>query len=98
MRTVRCSGRHGGGICPGGCLPDPSPVDRMTDRCKNITLPQDFCIKCNGGQQIGVSFFLIFMQSAAYSGQIICWCPYLYGVAPPRQIMDLPPKPVYASF
>ena len=28
-----------GGVCPGA---DP-PVDRMTDRCKNITLPQLRC-------------------------------------------------------
>ena len=39
-----------GGVCPGWCLPGgdvclgrvcqtpPPPVDRMTDRCKNITL------------------------------------------------------------
>ena len=38
-----------GGLCPRGCLPrgkclpngcTPHPVNRMTDRCKNITLPQ----------------------------------------------------------
>ena len=37
-----------GGVCPrgrvsardGGCLPDPLPVDRMTDACENITFPQ----------------------------------------------------------
>ena len=42
-----------GGVCPGGCLSrgwclsrgcllryTPAPVNRMTDRCKNITLPQ----------------------------------------------------------
>ena len=40
-----------GGVCPGGCLPrgcvsqhaplaDTPPVERMTDRCKNITFPQ----------------------------------------------------------
>ena len=31
-----------GGVClgVGGCLPDTYPVDRMTDRFKNITLPQ----------------------------------------------------------
>ena len=28
--------RGGGGTCPG----NPPPVNRMTDRCKNITLPQ----------------------------------------------------------
>ena len=35
----------GGSPCQGGCLvpggfslPDPPPVNRMTDRCKNITL------------------------------------------------------------
>ena len=56
MRTVRSSGaveggvsQHalGGGVCPGGCLPsacwDTPPVDRMTDACKNITLPQLRC-------------------------------------------------------
>ena len=44
-----------GGVCPGGgCLPGegvsqhalrgtPPPVDRMTDRCKNITLPKFRC-------------------------------------------------------
>ena len=36
----------GGGVCPGGVYPSmqwsrhPPPVDRMTDRCKNTTLPQ----------------------------------------------------------
>ena len=29
-----------GGVCPGECLPDPPPVDRMTDACGNITFPQ----------------------------------------------------------
>ena len=29
-----------GGTCPGGTCPGTPPVDRMTDRCKNITLPQ----------------------------------------------------------
>ena len=46
-------GGHGPGGCmvPGGCMApgggipactevDPSPVNRMTGRCKNITLPQ----------------------------------------------------------
>ena len=28
-----------GGVCLMGCTP-PAPVNRMTDRCKNITLPQ----------------------------------------------------------
>ena len=33
------------GVCPGGCLPasNPPPVDRMTDTCENITLPQLHC-------------------------------------------------------
>ena len=38
-----------GGVCPGGCVScipvcnganTPPPVDRMTDRCKNITFPK----------------------------------------------------------
>ena len=29
-----------GGVCPEGCLSDTPPVDRMTDACENITLPQ----------------------------------------------------------
>ena len=37
-------GVHGRGACVGGaCMartPPPTPVDRMTDACKNITLPQ----------------------------------------------------------
>ena len=53
MRTVRS---RGGGVCPGGvsaqggvvCLPggvclwlrQTPPVNRITDRCKNITFPQ----------------------------------------------------------
>ena len=53
MRTVRSSGRLLGGVCPGGGVSaregvhpsmhwgrHPPPVDRMTDRCKNITFPQ----------------------------------------------------------
>ena len=37
-----------GGVCSWGGIPactdaDPSPVDRMTDTCKNITLPQLRC-------------------------------------------------------
>ena len=33
-----------GGVCPGGgCLPDTHPVNRMTDACENITLPQLRC-------------------------------------------------------
>ena len=33
-----------GGVCPGDvCVADPPPVNRMTDRCKNITLPQLCC-------------------------------------------------------
>ena len=48
---------QGVGVCPGGVVPrgwqtppspqdqrqTPSPVNRMTDRCKNITLPQLHC-------------------------------------------------------
>ena len=30
-----------GGVCSGECLPP--PMNRMTDRCKNITLPQLHC-------------------------------------------------------
>ena len=57
MRTICCSGRHLGvgcmlcqggpprrGVCPGGCLPN-IPMDRMTDTCKNITLPQLHCVR-----------------------------------------------------
>ena len=47
MRTVRCSGHLGGGgegVCPGvvsawGAHPVP-PVNKITDKCKNITFPQ----------------------------------------------------------
>ena len=31
-----------GSVCPGGCLPD-SPLNRIRERCKNITLPQLHC-------------------------------------------------------
>ena len=51
MRTVCSSGHLLGGVCLGGCLPrrecipactgaDTTRVDRMTDRCKNITFLQ----------------------------------------------------------
>ena len=37
-----------GGVCPGGCLPRGGvhlpPVNRITDRCKNITFPQ-LCLR-----------------------------------------------------
>ena len=49
---VQWRGCPGGCVCSGGCPaggaggtapldpePDPLPVNRMTDRCKNITLP-----------------------------------------------------------
>ena len=39
MRTVF----PGGGVCLGVCGRDPLPVNRITDRCKNITLPQLRC-------------------------------------------------------
>ena len=50
MRTARFRGCLPGGVCPVGCVylggvclggvhPSP-PVNRMTDSCKNITLPQ----------------------------------------------------------
>ena len=43
MRIVRCSGRLGGvclgGVYPGECT-SPLPLNRMTDRRKNITFPQ----------------------------------------------------------
>ena len=42
MRTAALY-RTGMGFCPGGCLlgrSPPPPVNRMTDRCKNITFPQ----------------------------------------------------------
>ena len=49
MRTVRCSGRFGGGVClPSGvsaqggvCLGGVHPpVNWITDTCENITFPQ----------------------------------------------------------
>ena len=46
MYTVRCSSRllGGGGLCPGesaqGGVCQTPPVNRMTDACENITLPQ----------------------------------------------------------
>ena len=44
MRTVRCSGRPWGrGVCLGGFCQTPPPVDRITDTCKSITLPQLRC-------------------------------------------------------
>ena len=56
MRTVRCSGRRGvshrglsaqGIVCPGGCLPQCmlgyTSMNRMTNACENITLPQLLC-------------------------------------------------------
>ena len=48
MRTVRCIGHRGGsaqgvyawgGVCPSVCWDTP-PLNRMTDTCENITLPQ----------------------------------------------------------
>ena len=41
-----CTGQGGvylGGICPKGCLPHTSPVNRITDAYENITLPQLRC-------------------------------------------------------
>ena len=38
-----CPGGSTRGGLPGGVLPDTPPCDRMTDRCKNITLPQLRC-------------------------------------------------------
>ena len=49
VRTVRCSSRllwgEGLGYLRRGCLADTPlpPVDRMTDTCENITLPQLLC-------------------------------------------------------
>ena len=49
MRTFCCSGRLGGGVYQGRGLPREGsvqgdvhlrPVNRITDRCKNITFPQ----------------------------------------------------------
>ena len=51
MRTVRCSSRlprkggcllslSGGDVCLAVSARHPLPVNRMTDRCKIITLPQ----------------------------------------------------------
>ena len=31
------------GVCPSACWDTPHPVDRMTDACENITLPQLCC-------------------------------------------------------
>ena len=46
MRTARCSGRPGRGVCLNGGihLPPPHPVNRITDRYKNITFPQ-LCLR-----------------------------------------------------
>ena len=38
--AVAVSGLGGGGCLSGGCLPGGVSVNRMTDRCKNTTLPQ----------------------------------------------------------
>ena len=42
MRTARSSSRPGGGVVLHQAPPGPGnpPVNRMTDRCKNIPLPQ----------------------------------------------------------
>ena len=44
IRIARFSCHLGGLGLPGGCLPrgctPPPPMNRMTDRCKNITLPK----------------------------------------------------------
>ena len=41
MRTVRYSGRLGGGVSTrGGGVYTYPPVDRMTDACENIIFPQ----------------------------------------------------------
>ena len=42
MRTTRSLPNGGGGLCPGWSLSGrpPPPVNRITDRCKNITFPQ----------------------------------------------------------
>ena len=32
-----------GGVCPGECLPHHPPVNRISDACENITLPQLCC-------------------------------------------------------
>ena len=32
-----------GGVCPGDVWQTPPPMNRMTNRCKNITLPQLRC-------------------------------------------------------
>ena len=42
LLTVPQHALRTGGVCPGG-MADPPPVNRMTDRCKNITLPQLRC-------------------------------------------------------
>ena len=58
MRTTRSSGRPGGGVSPRtrhsppGADPPP-PVNRITDACKNITLPQtSFAGGKNGSEPI----------------------------------------------
>ena len=49
VRAVCFSSRLREGVCPGGGMPgggwclSSSNVDRMTDMCKNITLPQLRC-------------------------------------------------------
>ena len=40
---VSAQGVSAGGVCPSACRDTSLPVDRMTDRCKNITLPQLCC-------------------------------------------------------
>ena len=37
-----------GGICPGGLSARHQPVDKMTDRCNNITLPQPYISEYSG--------------------------------------------------
>ena len=45
---VTCPGGSGGCTCPGGYLHRYfPPVNRMTDRCKNITLPQTWFVGGN---------------------------------------------------
>ena len=61
LLTVSPSMHCAGGVCSGGCLVqggipactevDPPTMNRMTDRCKNITFPQTFFA---GGNKSGM--------------------------------------------
>ena len=40
QRAYVAGGMHGRGACIGECMAGTPPMKRMTDTCKNITLPQ----------------------------------------------------------